>query len=305
MAADVLTCSPTATALALDNYPGSDLFIRTAPSDSQQAAELAQLAEDTGARSVAVTYVDDPYGRGLGAATITALQSRGLTVEPEVPFAAQDPSLVDEAQTIISNEVAVVVVLGDGEHGARMLSELGAAIGITPGETPPDILVNDAIRRPPSTQPIQDLADVVREQIIGVSPLAYGTGEGEPDGAFATNAMDCVNLIALAAVVAESDSAVDMRSQIVDISDGGSNCRSFAECQALVDDANIDYDGPGGSVHLGVDGDPVDAPFDRFGFDERGVDVSETPRDRLAAASQPPTRAQRRSPSRMSSIGAT
>jgi branched-chain amino acid transport system substrate-binding protein len=276
MAEDILTCSPTATALALGDFPDSDLFIRTAPSDSLQAAELAQLAEGTGARSAAVTYVDDPYGRALGAATISELRSRGVTVEPEVPFAAQDEFLVDEAQLISTSGVDVVVVLGDGEHGARMLSELGAATGITPGEAPPDILVNDAIRNPPSPQLIQDLADVVRDRITGVSPLAYGTEEGEPDGAFATNAMDCVNLIALAAVVAQSDRAEDMRAEIVDISDGGSNCRSYAECVALVDEAFIDYDGPGGRVHLGADGDPVDARFDRFGFDERGVDVSKT-----------------------------
>ena len=49
MSAGILTCSPTATALALDDFPDSDLFIRTAPSDSLQAAELAQEAEDTGA----------------------------------------------------------------------------------------------------------------------------------------------------------------------------------------------------------------------------------------------------------------
>jgi branched-chain amino acid transport system substrate-binding protein len=277
MSADILTCSPTATALALDNFPSSELFIRTAPSDSLQADELAREAEDTGARSVAVTYVDDPYGRALGAATIAELRSRGITVEPEVPFSpAQDESLVDEAQSIGSSDVDAVVVLGDGEQGARMLSAIGAATGITPGETPPDILVNDAIRHPPSPQLIAELAEVVRQKIVGVSPLANRTEEGEPAGAFATNALDCVNLIALAAVVADSDNAADMRAEIIDISDGGSNCRSFAECAALVDEANIDYDGPGGRVNLGADGDPVDARFDRFRFDERGIDVSET-----------------------------
>jgi branched-chain amino acid transport system substrate-binding protein len=279
LAADILTCSPTATALALDNYPDSELFIRTAPSDSLQAAEIAREAEDTGARSVAVTYVDDPYGRALGAATIAELRSRGIAVDPEVevPFSpAQDESLADEAQSIGGSDVDAVVVLADGEQGARMLSAIGAATGITPGEAPPDILVNDAIRRPPSPQPIQELADVVREQIVGVSPLAFGTPEREPPGAFATNALDCVNLIALAAVVAESDNAADMRAEIVGISDGGSNCSSFADCAALVDEAFIDYDGPGGRVHLGANGDPVDARWDRFRFDERGVGVSET-----------------------------
>ena len=250
------------------------MFIRTAPSDSLQAVELAQLAEDTGARSVAVTYVDDPYGRQLGEATITALRSRGLEVVLDLPFSSEDDSLlVDEATAITSSDADVVIVLGDGEHGARMLSELGEATGITPGERPPTILVNDAIRRPPSPQLIQELAEEVRQRITGVSPLAYGTAEGEPPGAFATNAYDCVNLIALAAVAANSDNGTDMRAEIVDISDGGVPCRTFAECTEQVG-LQIDYDGPGGLLQLGADGDPSVARFDRFGFDENGFDVS-------------------------------
>ena len=73
LTAGVLTCSPTATALALDDFPNSDLFFRTAPSDSLQAVAIAELAERTGARSAAVVHVDDPYGRGLAEATIEAL----------------------------------------------------------------------------------------------------------------------------------------------------------------------------------------------------------------------------------------
>jgi hypothetical protein len=58
----------------------------------------------------------------------------------------------------------------------------------------------------------------------------------------------------------------------------GQPCRDFVTCADLVADSrNIDYDGPGGTVQLGADGDPERARFDLFGFNDEGVDVSLTP----------------------------
>ena len=63
MEAGILTCSPTATALALDDLPDRSLFFRTAPSDSLQAIAIAEQAERTGALAAVVVNLDDAYGR--------------------------------------------------------------------------------------------------------------------------------------------------------------------------------------------------------------------------------------------------
>ena len=64
----MVACSPTASALSLDELPNRDLFFRTVPSDSMQASAIAQVAEDTGVPSAVVAYVDDEYGRPLSMA---------------------------------------------------------------------------------------------------------------------------------------------------------------------------------------------------------------------------------------------
>ena len=84
MEAGILTCSPTATALALDDLPDRSLFFRTAPSDSLQAIAIAEQAERTGALSAVVVNLDDAYGGPLADATIAALRGRGLTVDDRV-----------------------------------------------------------------------------------------------------------------------------------------------------------------------------------------------------------------------------
>ena len=164
------------------------------------------------------------------------------------------------------------------------------------------IIVNDAIRRPPSTQLVQALAQDVRERIVGVSPLAIGTDPTEPQGPFATNAYDCVNLIALAAVQAGSDdperdggrdgAGEHRRRQLPASSPTASSCSTTTATSTTT--------GPGGAVEIGTDGDPVRARFDLFEFDENGVDVS-----RPSGLTIPRSRRQRPMPSSTSSTDAT
>ena len=111
-------------------------------------------------------------------------------------------SLVDEAELISSSDVDVVIVLGDGEHGARCSPRSVRPPASRPANGRRTSSSTTPFRNPPSPQVIQGLATEVREQITGVSPLAIDAEEGEPHGPFATNAADCVNLIALAAVAA-------------------------------------------------------------------------------------------------------
>ncbi len=274
----VLTCSPTATSLLLDEFPSSLLFFRTAPSDSLQAAAIAKLAEQTGRFTAAVAYLDDAYGRPLAEATIAALEDRALSVEAEVPFASNDESLVNQATEIVDSEADLVVVIGDGEHGMRMLTAMGETAGRFPDVEPPDIIVNDAVRKPPSAQLVQALPASIRQRIEGVSPMARPQFEDEPPGPFATNAYDCVNLIALSAVRANEDDPVQMAARMAEVSAQGVPCRDFETCVRLLEvPRNIDYEGPGGTVQIGTDGDPEQARFDVFEFDESGTDVSTTP----------------------------
>jgi branched-chain amino acid transport system substrate-binding protein len=275
MDAGILTCSPTATALALDDFPDRSLFIRTAPSDSLQAMAIAEQAELTGARSAVVVYLDDAYGRPLEKATTDALRARSLSVDEPINFAVDDPILKDEATAVTASDAGVVIVLGDAEQGARMIAAIGDATSVGPGEDAPSIIVNDALRRPPSQELITSLAPAVRNRVIGVSPLASTGAPDEPAGPFAVNAYDCVNLIALAAAQGGSDDPTAMAAQISEVSEGGVSCRMFSDCIQLVNgNRNVDYDGPDGNVQLGPNGDPVRARFDRWGFDDQGNDVS-------------------------------
>ena len=86
--AGILSCSPTATALALDAFPSDGLFFRTIPSDSLQAAAIARTVEQTGTDNAAVVYLDDAYGRPFAKEVEKDLRQRSIAVPASTAISA-------------------------------------------------------------------------------------------------------------------------------------------------------------------------------------------------------------------------
>jgi len=274
VAAGKVVCSPTASALALDDFPDSDLFFRTVPSDSLQARAIGAAADQTGAQRVTIVYVDDSYGRPFANAVEASLANEAIAVVGRIAFAADDDDLSDEAALLADSDTQVLVLLANGEDGTRFLE----ALDDDDTSRLSKIVVNDALRNPAAPQRIQGLDDELREKIIGLAPQADSgdvDAPFDPPGLFAANAFDCANLIALAAVRADSDASRDIARQIAQVSVSGSACETFAECaETFQSELQIDYNGPTGVTDLLIrTGDPSRATFDRFTFDESGRDV--------------------------------
>jgi len=274
VAAGKVVCSPTASALALDQFPDQDLFFRTVPSDSLQAGAIAAAADQTGAQRVTIVNVDDTYGRPFADAVEASLANEAIVVVGRIAFAADDDDLSTEAAELAVSDSQVLVLLADRENGTRFLEALDDEN--TSGLA--TIVVNDALRNPTAPQRIQGLDAELRDKIVGLAPQA-DSGDAaapfDPPGLFAANAYDCANLIALATVRAESDAPRDIALQLAQVSASGSVCRSFGDCVATIEAGlQIDYDGPSGVTDLlARTGDPSRAVFDRFTFDESGIDV--------------------------------
>lgn len=272
ISAGVVACSPTASALALDEFPDDDLFFRTIPSDSLQARAIAEVADQTGALEATVVHVDDAYGRDFADAVESAMAGGAISVAKTIGFTARDDDLADVAQQLVESAAPVAIVLAGGDDGTRFLEALDEvdSRGIT------TVLVNDALRKPNSPERIANLDPELRSKIVGLAPQAASNDPNEPfdpPGLFAANAYDCVNLVALAAVRSGSDAPRDIAAGIPSVSSSGLVCRTFTACVgAIGDDRQIDYNGPTGLTEIGRNGDTSRAVFDRFVFNADGVD---------------------------------
>ena len=128
MAADVLTCSPTASAQALDDYPDRDLFFRTVPSDSLQAAAIAGWpSRQAPGRRRSPTSMTSTGGhspkrrwrrsRRAGSPSASSHSTHRRNRSPQ------------RRRTCCQGEPGVIVVLADADAGIRLLSAIGEVAG--------------------------------------------------------------------------------------------------------------------------------------------------------------------------------
>lgn len=277
--AGILTCSPTATALALDDFPDSGLFFRTIPSDSLQARAIATAVEASGGSSTAVVYLDDAYGRPFAEITGSAITAGGTVVAGTIGFTPTEESVSAAVAAVVAADPDVVTVIADSVSGPAIINAIDAEAG-----TGITYVVNDAIRRPAaSTQPFS--ARLAR-RVVGVAPQAVSGNAGFTDSLlaidpastalFAHNAYDCLNIIALAATASGSTQPADIAAALTAVTNSGTDCATFTACAtALEEGRNINYNGPSGNLSIDSDGNVASADFDRFGFDATGRDVGD------------------------------
>ena len=276
--AGVVSCSPTASASLLDDFPDRNLFFRTIPSDSLQALAIGEAVDRTGASRATVAYIDDTYGQRFADSIAVSLQTKGIEQTESVAYSADNQSIKFAARKVASMAAGVVVVIGDATSGPVMLGAIDAG----EAATQPVYVVNDAMRRP--TASAEPMGESLATRVTGVSPVAYSTDAqflaelgAAPDdpSPYAANAFDCVNLIALAALASGSTQPASIAAMIPAVSDSGTPCMTFADCRAdLEAGSNINYDGPGGPVTINSKGDLSAANFEFFGFDAAGRDFN-------------------------------
>ena len=100
----VVLISPSATSPALTTAEDDGLFFRTAPSDARQGVVMAEVLNERGIGSVAITYTNNDYGKGLADAIEAAYTEQG----GEVTIVAAH----DDGKADYSSEVAALASAG-------------------------------------------------------------------------------------------------------------------------------------------------------------------------------------------------
>ena len=94
--------SPSATSPALSTISDNGYFFRTAPSDARQGQLLAEITLSRGIKSVAVTYVNSDYGKGLSDSFVNAFKKLGGEITVTVPAEGGKADYTAEVATLDS-----------------------------------------------------------------------------------------------------------------------------------------------------------------------------------------------------------
>ncbi|GGL88563.1 ABC transporter substrate-binding protein [Pseudooceanicola nanhaiensis] len=76
----IVMISPSATSPALSTAEDNGLFFRTAPSDARQGQIMADVLMEEGIETVALTYTNNDYGKGLADSFQQAYEEAGGTI---------------------------------------------------------------------------------------------------------------------------------------------------------------------------------------------------------------------------------
>ena len=76
----VVMISPSATSPGLSTAEDNGLFFRTAPSDARQGEVMTEVLMELGIETVALTYTNNDYGKGLADSFAAAFEAAGGTV---------------------------------------------------------------------------------------------------------------------------------------------------------------------------------------------------------------------------------
>ncbi len=115
----VVMISPSATSPALTDIKDKGFFFRTAPSDARGGEILAQITKDRGIKSVAVTYTNNDYGKGLADVFKSEAEKRGIKITTVTAHEDGKADYSAEVATLASAGGDAVAVIGYLDQGGK------------------------------------------------------------------------------------------------------------------------------------------------------------------------------------------
>ena len=115
----IVMISPSATSPALTAAEDDGLFFRTAPSDAREGEVMADILMEKGVKSIALTYTNNDYGKGLAEAIAGAFTAKGGVVTINVPHEDGKADYSAEVAALAAAGGDLLVVAGYLDQGGK------------------------------------------------------------------------------------------------------------------------------------------------------------------------------------------
>ncbi len=115
----VVMISPSATSPGLTDINDRGFFFRTAPSDARGGQILADITKDRAVKSVAITYTNNDYGKGLADVYSAAVKAHGIKVTTVAAHEDGKADYSSEVATLASAGGDAVAVIGYLDQGGK------------------------------------------------------------------------------------------------------------------------------------------------------------------------------------------
>ncbi|PSL04083.1 amino acid/amide ABC transporter substrate-binding protein (HAAT family) [Haloactinopolyspora alba] len=251
----IVQCSPANTSPSFSEQENNGFYHRTVPPDAAVAPIIADTVVADGAQNVAVVARADDYGVALADLVETNVQNLGGSVATRVDYDPNTSDFSAEVSQITGANPDAVVIIGFGEAATliRQLIEAGVPANAIYG--------SDGLFGPTLTQDVNpdDPGFISGMKVIGASggeEFNNRLNERLPDNEkgnliYGGQAYDCMIIMALGAIAADSTDPVDFNETVNAVTKDGTECSTFANCsELLASGEDIDYQGVSGPLNI-------------------------------------------------------
>jgi branched-chain amino acid transport system substrate-binding protein len=141
----VVMISPSSTTPALSTIEDNGLFFRTAPSDARQGQVIAEILRDSGYKSVAMTYTNNDYGKGLADSIEANFIAAGGAFTIIASHEDGKPDNSAEVATLAQAGGDILIVAGYVDQGGKNIIQEALDTGAFDRFFLPGNMVNNAL----------------------------------------------------------------------------------------------------------------------------------------------------------------
>ena len=260
---NVIIVSPAATSPALTAIDDKDTLFRTTPSDAYSGDVLAKLLKQKGHDNIAITYVNNDYGKGFADALKAAFEKEGGTVAASEAHEDGKADYRAEIGSLASSGAEMLVVLayvdGSGQTIIRQALEGGDFAKFAGG----DGMIGDSLVTAIGEGKLDGFigTKIGRSETPGTAmyaEMAKAAGL-DPAASFAPQAYDAAFLIGLAIQKSGKDSREGLSAALREVATAPGETIYPGEWEKarklIAEGKDINYEGASGSQEFDAAGD--------------------------------------------------
>ena len=254
----VVMISPSATSPGLTTLDDKGFFFRTAPSDARGGQVLADITKDRRIKSVAITYTNNDYGKGLADVYAAAVKAHGIKVTVVTAHEDGKADYSSEVATLAAAGGDAVAVIGYLDQGGKGVIQAALDSGGFDRFILSDGMIGDSL--------VENFGEKLNKS-FGSIPGSTGKGAGvftsvakaagiDSSGPYTGESYDAAALIVLAMQAGGSADRASIAKNVMDVANGPGTKIYPGELKKgldlLAEGKKIDYEGATGVMFTDV-----------------------------------------------------
>lgn len=215
----IVMISPSATSPALTSAEDDGLFFRTSPSDAREGEVMADILTEKGVKSIALTYTNNDYGKGLADAIAMSFEKLGGKVTINASHEDGKADYSAEVAALASAGGDLLVVAGYLDQGGKGIIQASLDSGAFSTFGLPGGMVGDNLPiaiGPALNGSYGQVAQSDSQGAATMTEMAKAAGF-DATSPYTMESYDAAALILLSMAAAKSSKSADYKGKVLEI----------------------------------------------------------------------------------------